>query len=272
MVRNSMDIREFQSRIYNYYNQHGRTFPWRTTNDPYEILVSEIMLQQTQTHRVLPKYEEFLCRFPTAQDLAVAPLQEVLAYWQGLGYNRRALMLQKAAQMVCERFDGFFPDDPETLLTLPGVGPYTSCAVAAFAFDVASVFIETNIRTVYLHHFFEDEDQVKDAQIFPLIDQTLDRNNPRQWYYALMDYGVMLKKEYGNANRRSAHYAKQSKFVGSDRQIRGEIIRLLTAHKPLELDCLAGQFETEVSRVQDILDKLVRDGLLASSNGSYHIT
>jgi A/G-specific adenine glycosylase len=221
----------FKKTIYDYYREHGRVLTWRKTTDPYKILVSEIMLQQTQVDRVVPKYKAFIKAFPTAKKLASASVAEVLALWSGLGYNRRALFLKKAAEEVIRHYGGRFPQDYTKLLDLPGIGTYTASAVRAFAFNEPSAFIETNIRSVFLHFFFKDQIDVHDSAIFPLIEKTVDRANPREWYWALMDYGTMLKREFGNASRASKHYTKQSKFQGSDRQVRGEILKFLLAEK-----------------------------------------
>ncbi len=261
------NYKKFQQIIKKYYKEHGRTFPWRETTNPYHILVSELMLQQTQTFRVLPKYEQFLATFPTVHDLAVASLQQVLLLWQGLGYNRRALMLQKAAQQIVQEFSGFFPDDPETLQTLPGVGPYTASAVATFAFNHPCVFIETNIRTVYIYHFFSDVENIHDKELLPLIAATVDTKNPRDWYYALMDYGVMLKKLYKNPNRKSVHYAKQSRFTGSDREIRGKIIRELIERTQINVDQLIQlTCPNDQVRFKNILEQLLSDQLVIKNN------
>ena len=164
--------------------------PWRTTRDPYSILVSEIMLQQTQVERVKTKYTEFLAAFPTIESLASSLLTDVLRTWQGLGYNRRAIALKRCAEEIVSRYSGQFPRDTAELETLPGIGPYTARAVAAFAFGMAEPLIETNIRTVFIHFFFHGRDRVSDREIMPLVARTLDRHNPREWYYALMDFGV----------------------------------------------------------------------------------
>ncbi|WP_428771471.1 A/G-specific adenine glycosylase [Treponema sp. HNW] len=222
---------EFCRSILDFYEREGRDFPWRHTVNPYEILVSEIMLQQTQTERVLPKYLAWLERFPDVESLAAAPLADVLALWSGLGYNRRARFLHEAAKRLnlILKETGRFPDTPEALDALPGIGPYTARAVCTFAFNKPEVFIETNIRSVYIFFFFPDAAgrEVKDTDLLYLIEQTLYRENPRLWYYALMDYGAALKKKVENPSRKSRHYTKQSRFEGSLRQARGAIIRCL---------------------------------------------
>ncbi len=183
------------------------------------------MLQQTQAPRVVQKYEEFIKKFPTIKSLAKARLKTVLKLWQGLGYNRRALNLQRAAQEIVKVFKSRFPKDTKTLQSLPGVGPATAGDIMAFAFNKAEVVIETNIRTVFIHHFFKDQKNIHDNDIIPLIKKTLDHTNPREWYYALMDYGAMLKKTIPNPSRRSQHYTKQSPFKGSNREIRSKILK-----------------------------------------------
>ena len=218
----------FVSTVNDFYKQHGRhELPWRQTTDPYRILVSEIMLQQTQVARVISKYELFLKTFPTVTSLAKAPLGSVLQAWQGLGYNRRAKMLHECAKSIVSDYKGVWPNDYHTLKSLPGIGAYTASALLAFAFYIATPLIETNVRTVYLHHFFTEKVVVDDSELMLIIESTLDTKNPRDWYYALMDYGSYLKQTVGNKNTQSKQYTKQSAFNGSDRQIRGAIIRSL---------------------------------------------
>jgi A/G-specific adenine glycosylase len=224
------------------------------------------MLQQTQTDRVIPKYEAFLKKFPDFPTLAQASLAEVLQMWQGLGYNRRAKYLKQCAEVVVKDHAGKLPMLINELKQLPGIGDYTAAAVAVFAFNRPVAVIETNIRSVYLHHFFPDEDEVSDQQLIALIEQTVDQINPREWYYALMDYGVYLKKTYGNANRRSKHYTKQSTFEGSDRQIRGKILKLLLT------DDMTGQEldrHIQDERLGSILGKLAGEGMVREKGGKY---
>lgn len=163
-------IEAFRRAVVEHYRGHGRDLPWRRTRDPYAILVSEVMLQQTQVPRVIPKYEEFLASFPTVLDLARATIAEVLCVWQGLGYNRRALALQKAAQSIVTDHSGLVPDSPALLRALPGIGPATAAAVCVFSYDRPLVFIETNIRAAYIHFFFQECVSIPDAAILPLVD------------------------------------------------------------------------------------------------------
>jgi A/G-specific adenine glycosylase len=266
------NICQFRGIIYAYYRKHGRSFPWRQTSNPYHILVSEIMLQQTQTSRIVQKYPGFISEFPDFDSLAAAPLSAILKAWQGLGYNRRALALQKTSQTVMNSFGGMLPSSPEILVTLPGIGKYTAAAIAVFAFNRPEVFIETNIRTVFTHFFFQDSNTVADKQIEPLVNTVLDRENPCQWYYALFDYGVMLKKT-GNLARKSAHYRKQSPFKGSNREIRSQVVRLLLDNSPLSEVEIIKQLNWAPERVTNNLRQLQTEGLIgiAESKSGYCI-
>jgi A/G-specific adenine glycosylase len=265
------DIAGFRKTIYRHYRGHGRTLPWRETNDPYRILVSEIMLQQTQVERVLGKYPPFIEAFPDFKALAAAPLYAVLSLWRGMGYNRRALQLKKCAFEVVERHTGRLPDTFEALLKLPGVGKATAGSIMAFAFNRPAVFIETNIRRVFLHFFFPGRDGVSDAEILPLVERTLDRRDPRVWYYALMDYGVMLKKKHGNMNVRSRHYKKQPAFKGSRRQIRGEVLRLLVAEPRLSEAEIVRRVGRDPKRARTALASLAGDGLIVVKGSKYSL-
>ncbi len=262
----------FVSTVNTFYKQHGRhDLPWRHTSDPYHILVSEIMLQQTQVARVIPKYEGFLKTFPTVEVLAKAPLGAVLSAWQGLGYNRRAKMLHECAQSLVSDYAGVWPAEFHTLKSLPGIGAYTASAVLAFAFNKATPLIETNVRTVYLYHFFSKKIDVPDKELMPIIEATLTTKNPRDWYYALMDYGSFLKQTVGNKNTQSKQYTKQSVFKGSDRQIRGAIIRTLSKHSGgLTLATLTKQNnELDGVRIPVHLAKLVSEGMVVKRGAQY---
>jgi A/G-specific adenine glycosylase len=230
-----------------------------------------MMLQQTQTQRVVPKYLAWIESFPDANTLAQAPFSDVLEAWVGLGYNRRAKYLQDACRAVVERYGGIFPSSPAELESLPGIGPYTARAVSTFAFDIPNAFIETNIRSVYIFFFFRDSVDVHDREILELIAQTVDTENPREWYYALMDYGADLKKKVVNPGRSSLHYTKQSKFDGSTRQARGAVIRHLTAHGA---SCVREISEGEgiaYERIEKAAKKLVTEGLVAEAGEVYSI-
>jgi len=255
-------ISAFRKRVLDYYRRYGRNLPWRQTTDPYHILVSEIMLQQTQVDRVIPKFEAFINRFPEPAKLAAAQLKEVLSLWQGLGYNRRAQSLHRCAILLVNEHGGRLPETREGLQALPGIGPYSAAAVCVFAYNQPCVFIETNIRAVYIHTFFPESDAVSDKQLEPYIHASLYTRDPRRWYNALMDYGVFLKKEHANPARRSSRHAVQSKFEGSDRQIRGVVIKILGNVEVMSMRKLVRTIGKEPVRVQTIIEQLVREGLV----------
>lgn len=255
-------VKAFRKLILAHHHATPRPMPWRETRDPYCILISEIMLQQTQVERVKAKYAEFLAAFPTLAALAAAPLPQVLQVWQGLGYNRRALALKRCAEEIVERFAGKFPATIEELESLPGIGPYTARAVAAFAFGAVEPFIETNIRTVFIHFFFHDRDQVGDREIMPLVAASLDRGDPRTWFYGLMDYGVLLKQSHPNPGRRSAHHTRQSRFEGSNRQLRSRMLRAVMEHPGITAMALAELLGAGQEAVQSNLEAMQREGFL----------
>ncbi len=255
-------IRKFREIIYEYFRKHKRDFPWRRTHDPYRILVSEIMLQQTQTSRVAEKYMEFIRAFPSVEALAAATLRDVLAAWRGMGYNRRARYLHEIAGSIVKSCGGAIPEDPEELGLLPGIGKATAASISAFAFNRPVAFIETNIRTVFIHFFFSRRKNVSDRDILPLAEEALDRNDPRLWYSALMDYGAMLKKRNPNPSRKSAHHQKQGPFQGSRRQARGLVLRTILDHGGItagRVSLITGRTEEEVA---DVIRDLEREGLV----------
>jgi len=256
-------IAAFRKRVLDYYRRNGRDLPWRKTTDPYQILVSEIMLQQTQVDRVIPKYKTFIAQFPNVASLAKGSLKDVLNMWQGLGYNRRAQNLYKCAQIVVDKLGGAFPKTRDGLKALPGIGVYTSAAVSVFAYNQPCVFIETNIRAVYIHTFFPDNEPVSDKQLEPYIKATLSKRNPCRWYNALMDYGVYIKKLHGNPARKSKHHTTQSRFEGSDRQIRGMIIKILGKVESMSTRELISQIDREPERIKTIINQLAGEGLIA---------
>jgi A/G-specific adenine glycosylase len=271
-------IRQFQDEVWGYYDANGRHgLPWRVPEangsfDPYKIMVSELMLQQTQVGRVIPKYLEFLERFPTVGDLARAQLGDVLRAWQGLGYNRRAKFLWQAAQMVTNELGGTFPRGQKELTKLPGVGMNTAGAIMAYAYDEPVVFVETNIRTVFIHHFFDDQVDVPDKAIEELARRTLPEQQgsggARQWYWALMDYGTHIKQTQGNKSRASKSYAKQSPFHGSRRQVRGAVLRYLSQRSGT-----IEELETAASdpRLREVLQALEGEGMVREEGGRYSL-
>jgi A/G-specific adenine glycosylase len=229
------------------------------------------MLQQTSTDRVEGKYRWFLKTFPDFRSLAAAREREVIAAWRGLGYNRRALYLKRTAELVLERHGGRLPRVPEELEALPGVGRATASSVLAFAYNIPAAFIETNIRRVFLHFFFPRARGVTDSEILPLVERTLDRTNPREWYYALMDYGALLKAPEGNPNRRSAHYKRQPRFEGSVRQFRGRVIATLLRFPKMTAVEMARELGGRKETVSAVLEKLLSEGFLEKRGRRFSI-
>lgn len=258
-----MTISAFQKTIWEYYHAHPRPMPWRETTDPYCIYVSEVMLQQTQVDRVIAKYVEFIGLFPNWGSLARAPLADVLRAWQGLGYNRRALLLQKSAKIISDTYFHKLPNDPNVLEQLPGIGHATARSIVAFAYNKQVVFIETNIRSVFIHFFFSDKTDVNDRDLLPFIKKSCPKDTVREWYWALMDYGVMLKKN-GNPSQKSKQYVRQSAFKGSDRQIRGAIIHFLT-RGAIYKNKLSKMLKVSEDRYKPILAGLIKEGLVTET-------
>ncbi|MCK8115287.1 HhH-GPD family protein [Anaerosoma tenue] len=270
------DLSDFIARVWRHYEEHGRDdLPWRHTTAPYNVLVSEVMLQQTQVTRVVPKYEVFMREFPTVESLASASLGRLLGAWQGLGYNRRALALKRAAEIIVTEHGGEVPATLDGLMALPGVGHATAAQVLAFAFDVGVPFIETNIRSVYLHEFFPDAEDVPDAAILPLVEATLDADRPREWFWALLDYGAHLKATGGNPSRRSRHHTRQGRFEGSNRQLRGRILAALAGQgssgAPHGIDAIAVVVGFERERVEAVLEALQSEGFVVSEGERWRL-
>ncbi len=264
-----MNTKEFKEHIWQQGREHYRDMPWRRDTRPYYVLVSEIMLQQTQVDRVVPKFEAFIAAFPTIQALAEASLADVLMLWSGLGYNRRAKFLHEAAKKVQEEFGGTFPETIPELMLLPGVGVNTAGAIAAYGFNQPALFIETNVRTVYFYHFFEDKAAVTDAELKEIAKETIDREHPREWYWAIMDYGSYLKRQGAGRNDKSHHYKKQSPLKGSVREVRGQIIKALAGG-----DATVTELQTLLQaddRFPTALKGLQRDGLVNETDGQLHL-
>ncbi len=232
-------------------------------------MVSEIMLQQTQVDRVIPKYKEFLAAFPNIVSLAKASTSEVLSHWSGLGYNRRALFLKRTAEIIVKDFKGKFPKDPETLETLPGMGHYTARAIATFSFGGTYTFIETNIRSVFIHEFMPKALSVSDMDLIPYVETSLSKIRSREWYFALMDYGSFLKKTQPNPNRKSKHHTKQSTFEGSLRQIRGAFLKKLIDGKKHKKSELLVMYKKDITRAKTALQRLIDEGFLEELKNSY---
>lgn len=279
-MKNLDCIDSCKKAVWRYYHDHKREMPWRPPLlpiqkndqlDAYSIFISEVMLQQTQVNRVMKMFPKFLNIFPSFETLAQASLSDVLYVWQGMGYNRRAQYLKKSAEVVIKKFNGILPHDPLVLETLPGIGPGTAGSIVTFVFNKPEVFIETNIRRVMIHHFFSDKEGVEDHELIPFVKKTLDTKNPREWYYALVDYGSWLGKEIPNPNRKSKHYTKQSKFEGSDRQVRGKILKILLVHGTIQKDSLEKLIAIPQKRLQSIIDGLIGEKIVIMTEEWYKI-
>ncbi len=260
-------IAAFQKEVLNYYKQHARQLPWRMRISPYRVWVSEIMLQQTGVARVADKFQEFMKRFPTVHALANAPLVDVLAVWSGLGYNRRAKFLHQAAQGLAK--SKRFPRTVEQWHMLPGVGYATAAAIMVYAYNSPEVYIETNIRTVFLHSFFSDKENVSDQELLPLIERAVAGQEPRVWYSALMDYGSFIKSRFGNPNRKSKHHVRQKAFAGSVRQVRGAVIKYLLAG-PASIKVLRASIPDE--RLPSVVHQLVSEGMVQKQGTVFFIS
>ena len=271
----------FVKRVWLEGQDRYRALPWRNVDDPYIALLSEFMLQQTQVARVVACWEQWLMMFPSIDALAAASLSDVLERWQGLGYNRRALALKRCADIISQNYKGIVPHNYDELLLLPGIGPATAAGICVFAYQIPCVYLETNVRAVFIHEFFADRDRVFDREIIPLVAQTCPPENPRTWYYALLDYGAHLKKAFSNPSRNSAHYGKQSAFEGSARQKRAELLRFALTSPDSTFDELSEQlaiFEQKAGRkapsdneVAALLEALACEGFLEAKDGCWHI-
>jgi len=265
--------------------------PWRTDTNPYYIVVSEIMLQQTQVHRVTGKFDSWIKRFPDWQTLAKASTKDVLQEWSGLGYNRRALFLKRIAETITDngRTGGVLPKTVDELTQLPGIGPNTAGSILAFAFNIPHPFIETNIRSVYIHHFFAEIEKaegkkackkISDTQIMPLIEKTLKNKNitrnPREWYWALMDYGSYLKKNIPNPSRNSVHHVKQKAFKGSNRELRSKILKIIMKQsltsEMIEKQLKKGAPAYTGEQIKKNVEGLMKEGFIAQTGKKYKIS
>jgi A/G-specific adenine glycosylase len=261
---------EFKEVVWQKAGELYRDMPWRDNTEAYYVLVSELMLQQTQVDRVIPKFELFIHTFPTIEAIARAPLSEVLILWSGLGYNRRAKFLHAAAKKVMENFDGVIPDTYDALVTLPGIGPNTAGAILAYSFNQPVTFIETNVRTVYFYHFFEDQPLVTDKELRQVVEKTIDIEHPREWYWALMDYGSYLKKQGAGRIDKSSHYKKQPPLKGSLREVRGLILKAL-AKKAYSLDELRAELPMD-QRFNISVQALIAEGFIKQTGDLLQLT
>jgi len=257
---------EFNDVLWRHYADLARTMPWRNSGPDgeysiYKIIVSELMLQQTQVDRVVPKFEAFVSHFPTIESLAKAQFSEVVGLWNGLGYNRRSKYLHFAAQSLSRKPEPYTYED---LLACKGIGHNTAAAILVYSYNMPIVFVETNIRTVYIHHFFGDAESVSDKDIEAILSQSIDLEHPREFYWALMDYGTFLKKQGSRAARRSVSYAKQSTFEGSRRQLRGRVLRQLTEGA---MSVEGARLKFSDDRLEGVLQDLEKDSLITQKDG-----
>lgn len=266
------EIHRFKKMVWDFYKIHGRnSLPWRKTKDPYKILVSEIMLQQTQVDRVIPKYKAFIQKFPTIKALAQSSNKEVMSLWKGLGYNNRALRLKQTAEIIEKEYKGTFPKEYSLLIDLPGVGPATAGDILAFAWNIPKPIIETNLRSVYIHYFFPKKKKVTDKEILALVEETLDTENPREWYWALMDYGSHLKKQGLKNNTQSKHYKKQSAFKGSNRELRSSILSMVMEHSPITKRSLYAKLKAPKENIDHNLEKMTVEGVFKKTKKGFTV-
>lgn len=283
-------LASFRARVRARGSELYRDLPWRRTRDPYQIWISEVMLQQTQVSRVDGRWQRWCDRFPTPDALASASSVDVLEEWQGMGYNRRALSLWRAARAVSDS-GGEMPRAYPELVALPGIGPATAAGIRAFAFDLPGVYLETNVRSVFLHELFAEESGVRDRDLVPLVeascppDASLPGDTPRSWYYALLDYGAHLKRVLPNPSRRSASHVRQSRFEGSHRQKRAELVRVLLtyagrgapgvdegtlAEELSRIEQEAGRDGLDLAEVRLLLEELEREGFCHGSGDIWY--
>jgi A/G-specific adenine glycosylase len=255
----------FRLKIFRWWRTHRRDLPWRHTNDPYAIAVSEVMLQQTQVSRVIPKYAEFMKTWPDVYSLAGARQDSVLRIWKGMGYNRRALYLHRMAKDVVGLYDGKFPDKEELLAALPGLGTYTVRAILVFAFRKNTVCVDTNIRKIITHYFFKDKPQ-KPAIIQSLAEQLVPVGKSWEWHQALMDYGALELNQSRITYQVSRK--KQKPFRETNRFFRGRIIDILREGKAEEhslIDKFSETYGKDKKFTKNIIESLIKDQLAVRS-------
>ena len=256
-------IRKFQTMILTWWKTHRRDLPWRKTHDPYKILVSEIMLQQTQVSRGLPKYIEFLEVFPTVEKLAGAKTSSVLRIWKGMGYNRRALYLQNTAKKVVLDYNGIFPNTEQQLTTLSGVGKYTARAIMVFAFAIDIAVVDTNIRQIITHFFFDDAPQ-PEKSIQEVADQLMPKGKAWEWHQALMDYGAIALER----NEKRSIKKKSKPFKETNRYFRGRLLDLVYEKQWKEADLMSEmvkKFGKDKEFMEEIINGMSKDGLIVCS-------
>ena len=257
-----MPLTPFQHKILSWYTKNKRDLPWRRTTNPYKILVSEVMSQQTHVGRVIPKYRAFLRKFPTSRALASASPGNVLLVWSGLGYNRRALYLQQACQRIATEHGGIFPQDTETLLTLPGIGPYTAAAICSFAFNQDVACIDTNIRRILIHELSLPE-TISLQDLKKIARHHIPKGKSREWHNALMDYGALyLTAKRTHIKSLSTH----PPFKDSRRYYRGQLLKSLTRGEHPTLVTLAARWNKDVSWIHQLMITMRNEGLITLSH------
>jgi len=258
----------FQKKILTFYKKEGRNLPWRHTTNRYHILVSEIMLQQTQVNRVIEKYNQWIKTFPTIPDLANASLSEVLTLWSGLGYNSRGKRLWECAQQIVEKFEGTVPNNPEDLLTLPGIGPYTSRSILIFADNKNIATVDTNIRRILIHELKLDEN-ITEKELFALAEEIFPRGKSRDWHNALMDYGSLILTAKKSGIKPTS---KQKPFKTSKRFYRGAIMKHLTTHKTITLkEANTYKIQNNTNNIAEILKDLEKEQLIINKGEHYEM-
>lgn len=261
---------EFHTYIFSWWETHKRDLPWRHTRDPYHILVSEVMLQQTQVSRVLPKYDEFFRAFPDVFALSHASPAKLLTIWKGLGYNRRALYLKRAAEAVVREYNGIFPIEESQLVKLPGLGRYTARALMVFAFEKDVAMVDTNIRQIITHFFYNDVSQ-KEKIIEDMADTLVPLGKSWQWHQALMDYGSL---ELTKMKRPDKPRKASVPFKDSNRYFRGKIVDRLREGQVLEsllIEEFSKQYKKQPSFIREIIQKLIKDELVGQTGNLIHL-
>jgi len=243
----------FQEKILSWWKENRREFPWRDTTDPYYIMISEIMLQQTQAPRVVQKYLEFIERYQTLEGLAKATQTDLLSLWSGLGYNRRALWLQEAAREIVKT--DRFPQTSKELRKLKGIGPYTARSILIFAFNYDLATVDTNIRRILIAEGFAKE-STSEKELMFIAEQLVPEGKSRDWHNALMDYGSIVL----TSNKTGIKpVSQQSKFKGSSREKRGKILKYLLDKKSATIDQLSEYTKTSSKQLEPILDKMIKE-------------
>ncbi|HVQ00922.1 MAG TPA: Fe-S cluster assembly protein HesB [Candidatus Thermoplasmatota archaeon] len=264
MEISDITISKFQRKVWAFYRTHRRRLPWRTTHDPYKILVSELMLQQTQVSRVITFYNKWIQQWPTIQDLAHASRREVLQAWMGLGYNTRALRLQQAAKTIVGDYQGDVVQAMRQYQEIPGVGRYTSQAVLIFATNADLVTVDTNIRRIFIHEFGLPKD-ISERNLWDLALRCLPTGRSRDWHNALMDYGALHDTALTTGVKPKT---RQGRFEGSNRQLRAQVIRLLL-QQDRSFTELQKRLDVPKVKLQHILATLIEEDFISRKKNRY---